>query len=113
MEPIDELLKQYELAHGNLCPGKLLGIRMAVLGCRMVGVEDPRGADQTKLIVWVEIDRWLADALEAVTGVRLSYLRSLRRRSERWTRSHRSRWEHTLPRLRVWRRLSTSFRLTG
>ena len=71
MESIDALLKQYELDHGNLCPGQLLGIRMAVLGCHLVGVEDPSDADQTKLIVWVEIDRWLADAVEAVTGARL------------------------------------------
>ncbi|MCM3905551.1 MAG: FmdE family protein [Pyrinomonadaceae bacterium] len=71
MKSIDELLEQYELARGNICPGQLLGIRMAVLGCLLVGVEDPRGADREKLIVWVEIDRWLADAVEAVTGARL------------------------------------------
>jgi formylmethanofuran dehydrogenase subunit E len=44
---------------------------MAVLGCALVGIEDPRGADRNQLIVWVEIDRWLADAVEAVTGARL------------------------------------------
>jgi formylmethanofuran dehydrogenase subunit E len=44
---------------------------MAVLGCALVGIEDPRGADRNKLVVWVEIDRWLADAVEAVTGARL------------------------------------------
>ena len=44
---------------------------MAVLGCRLVGIEDPRGADRKKLIVWVEIDRCMADAVSAVTGVRL------------------------------------------
>jgi formylmethanofuran dehydrogenase subunit E len=71
MEPINELLDKYERAHGNLCPGQLLGIRMAVLGCLMVGIEDPRGEDRKKLIVWVEIDRWLADTVEAVTGARL------------------------------------------
>jgi formylmethanofuran dehydrogenase subunit E len=71
MEPINELLDKYERAHGNLCPGQLLGIRMAVLGCLMVGIKDPRGADRKKLIVWVEIDRWLADTVEAVTGARL------------------------------------------
>ncbi len=71
MEPTNELLKRFELDHGNLCPGQLLGIRMAVLGCHLVGVEDPRGEDRKKLIVWVEIDRWLADAVEAVTGARL------------------------------------------
>ena len=44
---------------------------MAVLGCRRIGVGDPRGADRKKLIVWVEIDRCMADAIGAVTGVRL------------------------------------------
>ena len=55
----------------NLCPGAVLAIRMPVLGCHLVGIEDPRGADLKKLIVWAEIDRWLVDALEVVTGVRL------------------------------------------
>src|SRR6185503_19535643 len=32
---------------------------------------DPRGADRKKVIVWVEIDRCMADAVGAVTGVRL------------------------------------------
>jgi formylmethanofuran dehydrogenase subunit E len=44
---------------------------MAVLGCAAVGIEDPRGVDRDKLVVWVEIDRWLADAVESVTGARL------------------------------------------
>lgn len=44
---------------------------MAMLGCRLVGVNEPRGVDRKKLIVWVEIDRCMADAVSAVTGVRL------------------------------------------
>ena len=71
MEPIDNLLAQHENTHGNLCPGTLLALRMAVLGCALVDIDDPRGADRNKLIVWVEIDRWLVDAVEAVTGARL------------------------------------------
>jgi formylmethanofuran dehydrogenase subunit E len=71
MEPIDVLLQQHESTHGNLCPGTLLALRMAVLGSALVGIEDPRGADKDKLIVWIEIDRWLADAVEAATGARL------------------------------------------
>jgi formylmethanofuran dehydrogenase subunit E len=71
MKPIDDLLEQYDLTHGNLCPGTLLALRMAVLGCALVGIEDPRGLDRDKLVVWIEIDRWLADAVEAVTGARL------------------------------------------
>jgi formylmethanofuran dehydrogenase subunit E len=71
MEAFEVLLKRHELTHGNLCPGTLLALRLAVLGCAHVGIEDPRGADRNKLIVWIEIDRWLADAVEAVTGARL------------------------------------------
>ena len=44
---------------------------MALLGCQLIGVDDPRGADRKKVIVWVEIDRCMADAVGAVTGARL------------------------------------------
>lgn len=71
MESIDTLLKECERLHGHMCAGQLLGTRMALLGCREIGIEDPRGADRRKLIVWVEIDRCMADAISAVTGVRL------------------------------------------
>src|SRR6476646_10307023 len=71
MESLDQLLKECELLHGHMCAGQLLGARMAVLGCRLIGIEEPRGADKKKLIVWVEIDRCMADAVSAVTGARL------------------------------------------
>jgi formylmethanofuran dehydrogenase subunit E len=71
MESIDTLLKECERLHGHMCAGQLLGTRMALLGCRMLDIDDPRGADKKKLIVWVEIDRCMADAVSAVTGVRL------------------------------------------
>lgn len=57
--------------HGHICPGQVLGVRMALLGCRLTGVNDPKGADRKSLIVWVEIDRCMTDAVSAVTGVRL------------------------------------------
>ena len=68
---LDALLRECEVLHGHICPGQVLGARMAVLGCKLVGVDDPRGADRKKLLVWVEIDRCMTDALSAVTGVRL------------------------------------------
>jgi formylmethanofuran dehydrogenase subunit E len=71
MDQLDQLLKECETLHGHMCAGQLLGARMAVLGCSLIGIEDPRGADRKKLIVWVEIDRCMADAVSAVTGVRL------------------------------------------
>jgi formylmethanofuran dehydrogenase subunit E len=71
MESIDTLLKECERLHGHMCAGQLLGTRMALLGCRLIGIDDPRGADRRKLIVWVEIDRCMTDAISAVTGARL------------------------------------------
>jgi formylmethanofuran dehydrogenase subunit E len=71
MENIETLLKECERLHGHMCAGQLLGTRMALLGCRLLDIADPRGADRRKLIVWVEIDRCMTDAISAVTGVRL------------------------------------------
>jgi formylmethanofuran dehydrogenase subunit E len=71
MPSLDELLEECGRLHGHLCAGQLLGVRMALLGCRLLGIADPRGADRKNLIVWVEIDRCMTDALSAVTGVRL------------------------------------------
>lgn len=44
---------------------------MALRGCRLIGIDDPKGEERKRLIVWVEIDRCMADAVSAVTGVRL------------------------------------------
>jgi formylmethanofuran dehydrogenase subunit E len=44
---------------------------MALLGCGLIEVREPKGVDRKKLIVWVEIDRCMTDAVGAVTGVRL------------------------------------------
>lgn len=71
MESLDQMLEECARLHGHMCAGQLLGARMAALGCQLLGLDDPRGADRKKLIVWVEIDRCMADAISAVTGVRL------------------------------------------
>jgi len=71
MESLDVLLQECERLHGHMCAGQLLGARMALLGCSSLGIDDPRGVDRRKLIVWVEIDRCMTDAISAVTGVRL------------------------------------------
>ncbi|HEY4381357.1 MAG TPA: FmdE family protein [Acidobacteriaceae bacterium] len=75
MEPLDNLLHEAEIAHGHLCAGQVLGVRMAMLGCRMLGIDDPRGrvsrADRKRLVTFVEIDRCATDAIAVVTGCRL------------------------------------------
>src|SRR5437763_16469710 len=67
---LDELLEECGRLHGHMCAGQLLGARMAVLGCRLIGLDDPCGTDRKKLVVWGEIDRCMADAVGAVTVVR-------------------------------------------
>jgi len=71
IETLDELLDRAEQSHGHMCAGQVLGVRMALLGCRAIGVNDPRGADRKSLLVFVEIDRCAADAINTVTGCRL------------------------------------------
>ncbi len=67
----DALLKEAEIAHGHLCAGQILGVRMAMLGCARLGITDPRGADRKRLVTYVEIDRCATDAIGVVTGCRL------------------------------------------
>ncbi len=72
MQDFETLLKGSADAHGHLCPGQVVGIRMAMLGCRLIGLDDPRRQDQIKkLIVYVEMDRCTSDAISYVTGVKL------------------------------------------
>lgn len=71
MESFDDLLKAAEAAHGHLCAGQILGVRMALLGLRLLGIDDPLGADRKRLVTYVEIDRCATDAIGMVTGCRL------------------------------------------
>ncbi|MBM3727702.1 MAG: formylmethanofuran dehydrogenase [Acidobacteria bacterium] len=68
-------LAQYEdlaaVAHGHLCAGQILGIRMAMHGLELLGIDDPAGRDRKRLVTYVEIDRCATDALAVVTGCRL------------------------------------------
>jgi formylmethanofuran dehydrogenase subunit E len=71
VEPFDELLTLAETAHGHLCAGQILGVRMALLGCQRLGIDEPRGRDRKRLVTFVEIDRCATDAIGVVTGCRL------------------------------------------
>ncbi len=70
MRSFDELLIDVAAMHrGCICPGQILGVRMAMLGCRLLDIDEPN--KDKRLIVYVEIDRCMADAIAAVTGCRL------------------------------------------
>jgi formylmethanofuran dehydrogenase subunit E len=71
MLSLDQYLREAEQAHGHLCAGQILGVRMAMLGLEKLGIEDPRGKDRKRLVTFVEIDRCATDAIAVVTGCRL------------------------------------------
>jgi formylmethanofuran dehydrogenase subunit E len=71
MKSLDELLQDAAVAHGHLCAGQVLGVRMAMLGLEKLGIDDPHGADRKRLVTFVEIDRCATDAVSVVTGCRL------------------------------------------
>ena len=72
MEDFETLLKGSAKAHGHLCPGQVVGVRMAMEGCRLLGLDNPSELPQIKkIIVYIEMDRCATDAIGFVTGVRL------------------------------------------
>ncbi|MBW1998455.1 MAG: TraR/DksA C4-type zinc finger protein [Deltaproteobacteria bacterium] len=72
MKSFEELLASSAEAHGHLCPGQAVGVRMAMLGCRLIDLDEPTSHEQIKkLIVYVEMDRCTADAIAHVTGAKL------------------------------------------
>lgn len=71
MKAFDEYVELARLAHGHICAGQILGLRMAVYGVKLLGLEDPTGKDRKRLITFVEIDRCATDAIGVVTGCRL------------------------------------------
>ena len=58
------------MAHGHLCAGQILGVRMAMLGLRELGIDDPI-AERKRIVTYVEIDRCLTDAVALVSNCRL------------------------------------------
>src|SRR5438445_12190352 len=70
MKSLDDYLRDAEQAHGHLCAGQALGVRLAMLGLAKLGIDDPRGKDRKRLVTFVEIDRCATDAVAVVTGCR-------------------------------------------
>jgi formylmethanofuran dehydrogenase subunit E len=77
---LEDLLHEAEIAHGHLCAGQILGVRMAMLALTRLGIDDPRqrqlangemNPDRKRLVTFVEIDRCATDAIGVVTGCRV------------------------------------------
>jgi formylmethanofuran dehydrogenase subunit E len=63
---LDENLDKCIAYHGHLCMGQVLGVKLAVKGLEL---SEPKG--EKDLIVIVENDRCIADAILTLTGTRL------------------------------------------
>jgi len=71
VKTLEQYLEDAAVAHGHLCAGQVLGVRMAMVGLKKLGLEDPTGKDRKRLVTFVEIDRCATDAIMVVTGCRL------------------------------------------
>lgn len=72
MQAFEMLLEESVAAHGHLCAGQVIGVKMAMLGCRLVGIDTPKDtSNRKKLMVFVEIDRCATDAIQSVTGCQM------------------------------------------
>lgn len=71
LKTFDEYVVLAEAAHGHMCAGQILGLRLAIYGVNLLGLDDPTGRDRKRLVSFVEIDRCATDAVPIVTGCRL------------------------------------------
>ena len=71
LKSFDEYVAMAAEAHGHICAGQILGLRMALYGLELLGIGDPAGKDRKRLITFVEIDRCATDAIPVVTGCRM------------------------------------------
>ena len=62
----EELLDRCIEYHGHLCLGQVLGVRLALKGMELIGTRNPK-----EMIVFIENDRCIADAIQIVTGTRI------------------------------------------
>jgi formylmethanofuran dehydrogenase subunit E len=70
VKTLDEYLQLAAVAHGHLCAGQVLGVRLAMLGLRELGITDPI-VERKRIVTYVEIDRCMTDAIGLVANCRL------------------------------------------
>lgn len=71
LRTFDEYVAAAEVLHGHMCAGQILGLRLAIHGLGLLGLDDPLGTHRKRLVTFVEIDRCATDAITVVTGCRL------------------------------------------
>jgi formylmethanofuran dehydrogenase subunit E len=70
MKTLAEYLELAAVAHGHICAGQVLGVRLAMLGIQELGIPDPI-AEPKRIVTYVEIDRCVTDAVALVANCRL------------------------------------------
>lgn len=63
---LPELLARSAALHGHLCPRQVLGVRLALLGGEVLGLEFPRS--DKRVLVFVETDGCFADGVSVGSG---------------------------------------------
>src|ERR1700675_4740057 len=69
MKTLHEYLELAAVAHGHICAGQVLGVRLAMLGILELGLHPV--ADRKRIVTYVEIDRCVTDAVALVANCRL------------------------------------------
>ncbi len=70
-ENLDFYLKKGEALHGDICGGIVLGTRLTLAAMRTLEMNP--AVKNKNLLVFVEVDRCMADAIQAVTGCSLGH----------------------------------------
>ncbi|HHT18864.1 MAG: FmdE family protein [Euryarchaeota archaeon] len=71
MDNINRYLDKGKEFHGDVCAGIVIGTKIALTGLKELGMNpDEHNRD---LMVYVEIDRCMADAVQAVTGITMGH----------------------------------------
>ena len=69
MRTFREDLERAVSFHGHLCSGQCLGVKMAHMGMRLVGIDNE--LDGKKIMVFSECNRCPSDAIMIATGCRI------------------------------------------
>jgi len=71
MSDYEVLFNKAKAFHGHVCGGIVLGTRLTIAGLRELGMNPHE--HHPELVVYVEIDRCGADAVQAITGCTLGH----------------------------------------
>lgn len=71
MKSFESLLNESVEDHGHLCPGQVIGVRLAILGLELIGIDLPKGKDKKNIYIFAEINRCATEAIQSVTGCSL------------------------------------------